>query len=393
LVVRGCGIPLTIGRLSIVISEVRLLDRYLLRELIIPLNYCLAGFLIFWISFDLFSDLEDFQKAGLPALEIARYYVVKGPELLVTVLPVALLLALLYALTRHGRHNELIAMRAAGISLARISVPYVLTGLTLSLALLYLNERVAPDSSERAAVIKAGKAAASSSPWRERVNFRNAAESRIWNVSALNLETFELREPHIEWQLADGTRKQLIAKQGAWTNEQWLFRDLELYSYQPGVDFDRAASRPLRTNELVLPEINERPTDIKLQLKFQRINAIDAAKRTQLSLGEITYLREHVELNARDRALLETQFHARLAQPWTCLVVVLVALPIGAATHSRRNVLVSVASSIFVVFAYFVLMRIGLALGTGNYLPGWLAAWSPNALFSALGLAFAIRSK
>jgi lipopolysaccharide export LptBFGC system permease protein LptF len=59
----------------------------------------------------------------MTAGEIAQYYVVRTPELLVTVLPIALLLALLYALTNHGRHNELIAMRAAGLSLGRISVP------------------------------------------------------------------------------------------------------------------------------------------------------------------------------------------------------------------------------------------------------------------------------
>jgi lipopolysaccharide export system permease protein len=132
----------------------RLLDRYLLRELCVPLIYCLAGFLIFWISFELFDDLEDFQSAHLPAVDVARYYMVKTPELLVTVLPVALLLALLFSLTNHGRHNEIIAMRAAGLSLIRISIPYLGVGLLLSGCLFYLNEALAPDSAQRAQAIK-----------------------------------------------------------------------------------------------------------------------------------------------------------------------------------------------------------------------------------------------
>src|SRR5689334_14290664 len=115
----------------------RLLDRYLLRELCVPLTYCLVGFLIFWISFVLFDNLEDFQTAKLSVGEVVRYYAIKTPELLVTVLPVALLLALLFALTNHGRHNEMIAMRAAGVSLARISIPYVVVGLILSALLFY----------------------------------------------------------------------------------------------------------------------------------------------------------------------------------------------------------------------------------------------------------------
>jgi lipopolysaccharide export system permease protein len=365
----------------------RLLDRYLLRELCVPLIYCLAGFLIFWISFDLFDNLEDFQVAKLGLSEIARYYLVKTPELLVTVLPVALLLALLFALSNHGRHNEMIAMRAAGLSLARISVPYLAVGLLLSGILFYLNEALVPDSSQRAEAIKKGRQQASlDDGWQYRVNFRNARDSRIWNISGFNLETHQLIEPHVEWRLADGTLKQLYAQSGAWMNDAWVFTNLELKTYAPGVPFDYAASHPFRTNRLVLPELTDTPEDMQLQLKFQRMNAIEAAKRTQLSLGEIRYLREHLELNARDRALLETQLHARLAQPWTCLVVALVALPFGANTNSRRNVLVGVASSIFIVFLYFVLLRVGLAFGVSGKVPPWLAGWLPNAFFAGLGL-------
>ena len=38
------------------LRAMRLLDRYLFRELLTPLAYCLGGFLIFWMSYDLFSD-------------------------------------------------------------------------------------------------------------------------------------------------------------------------------------------------------------------------------------------------------------------------------------------------------------------------------------------------
>ena len=94
---------------------VRLLDRYLLRELLVPLGYCLGGFLIFYVSFDLIFQINRFLDAHLLFWDIVEYYVVTLPELLVEeVLPVSLLLALLYATTNHSRYNELTAMRAAG---------------------------------------------------------------------------------------------------------------------------------------------------------------------------------------------------------------------------------------------------------------------------------------
>ena len=111
----------------------RLLDRYLLRELLVPFVYCLVGFLIFWASSDIFAQLSDFQKLKLTARDVLEYYSIRTPEMLVTVLPVAFLLSLLYTLTNHARYHELTAIRAAGVSLLRLSLPYLGMGVILSL--------------------------------------------------------------------------------------------------------------------------------------------------------------------------------------------------------------------------------------------------------------------
>src|ERR1035441_5747728 len=131
----------------------RLLDRYLLRELLVPLGFCLWGFLLLWISSDLFAKLGEFQAKGMVARDIAEYYGVVLPEFLVLVLPIALLLAMLYALTNHARHQEITAIRAAGLSLWRISVPYLGVGFLASLVLFVVNEFWAPSSDERAEAI------------------------------------------------------------------------------------------------------------------------------------------------------------------------------------------------------------------------------------------------
>src|ERR1035441_4190356 len=103
----------------------RLLDRYLFRELLTPLAFCLGGFLIFWISADVFKSLSEFQDDKLRLPDIVEYYLAMTPEFLVMVLPIALLLALLYTLTNHARHNEITAIRTAGVSLWRLCVPYL----------------------------------------------------------------------------------------------------------------------------------------------------------------------------------------------------------------------------------------------------------------------------
>ncbi len=134
----------------------RLLDRYLLRELLMPLAYCLGGFSISFIAFDLFSNISDLQRAQLTPGEILEYYFNRLPEFLVTsyVMPLSLLLAMLYALTNLSRYNELTAMRAAAIPLWRISMPYLFVGVVFSLVVFYLNEQLLPEGAAAAERLK-----------------------------------------------------------------------------------------------------------------------------------------------------------------------------------------------------------------------------------------------
>src|ERR1044071_4519486 len=107
----------------------RLLARYLLRECLAAFAYCFTGFLLLWVLSDLFPNLRSFQDDKMRIGDVAEYYLFKIPDFLPIALPMALLLATLYAVTNHARHNEITAIRAAGISLWRLSLPYFSVGL------------------------------------------------------------------------------------------------------------------------------------------------------------------------------------------------------------------------------------------------------------------------
>jgi lipopolysaccharide export LptBFGC system permease protein LptF len=116
------------------------------------------------------------------------------------------------------------------------------------------------------------------------------------------------------------------------------------------------------------------------------LSPTEAAKKPQLSIREIlAYLRLHPHPDEQRRATLMTQLQCRLAEPFTCLAVVLIALPFGARS-GRQNVFAGVASSIFICFGYFFMQKIGMGLGVGGKLPPFLAAWLPNLVFGLAGL-------
>ena len=370
----------------------RLLDRYLLRELLVPLGYCLGGFLVFWITYDMFTQLTSFQENHLSASEIGEYELVKAPEQMVVVLPLALLLALLYSLGNHARHHEITAIRAAGISLWRLAVPYLGVGFVGGLVLLALNELAVPESADRAERIlmrhASDQARAPLKQWQRSLTFRNELEGRTWQIGAYNVNTHEMRNPSLEWVLPDGTRRKIDAGRALRINDTWVFQDVNEVVIPVG------STEPLTLAPipfLALPQLTETPRLIRSEIKISRLDSLRTAKRTSLSIVEIReFLHLHPRLDASRRHLLETMLQNRLAMPWTCVVVVLIALPFGAAT-GRRNVFVGVASSVLICFLYFMVRELALAFGGGGRIEPWVAAWAPNFLFALAGVVLTAR--
>lgn len=365
----------------------RLLDRYLLRELLLPFGYCLGGFLIFWISSEVFKDIGEFQEKQMRMIDIAEYYLVLTPNFLSVVLPVAFLLAILFALTQHARNNEITAMRAAGLSLWRIAAPYFLVGFLASVALMVINELWAPDSEARAQFIKnrrTGGATRFEPQLVQGLGLYNAGANRHWVNGIYNSETAEMISPLVLWTRPTGTKVMIAATRAARTNNVWVFFDVK--QYELSVAGGGGFVPTVQTNVLAIPEFNETAEEIRSEIRISRHLTLKNRHRADLPMLDIfDYLRLHPNLSRTDSAWLNTKLQSRLAGPWKCLVVVLISLPFGAAS-GRRNIFVGVASSILICFAYFVLLEVSLALGTAGQLPPWLAGWLPNIIFSVTGI-------
>jgi lipopolysaccharide export system permease protein len=366
----------------------RLLDRYLLRELLMPLVYCLGGFVVFWISFNLFTRLDDLQEAKLHLWDVVELCAAWTPECVVTILPIALLLALLYTLTHHARHNEITAMRAAGVSLWRLCVPYFVVGFGASLVLFALNEIGVPRSSAWAERILNRYIHKSDDAPNQFHGFTNARANRIWIFNEYLPQTAEMSGSIVvNWTLPNGSIRKLYADRATYSKPGWTFSNAKEFEQAsetgPVVPF-------LQTNELAMPDFDETPADIENEIKMSEYEGLHSRK-LNIPLSVLwEYLRRHPNLPPAEAGQLFTKLYGRLAAPWTCLVVVLIAIPFGTAS-GQRNLFVGVAGSVFICFTFVVLQQVGLAMGQGDRLPAWLAAWLPNLFFAATGLLLTAR--
>src|SRR6476619_2032853 len=102
----------------------RRLDRYVVLQFLQAYFYCIVGFVSIWFIFDVSDNISTFLEQRVSRTLILQYYLTQVPEVLVVILPVALLLALLWSLGRMSRSNEIVSMLTAGVSLPRLLAPF-----------------------------------------------------------------------------------------------------------------------------------------------------------------------------------------------------------------------------------------------------------------------------
>jgi lipopolysaccharide export system permease protein len=373
----------------------RLHDRYLFRELLTPLAYCLGGFMIFWLAYFFFTELERIQDYHLGLLDTAEYALAMTPGFFVMVLPIALLLALLYALTHHARHQELTALRAAGVGLWRLCLPYFVVGVAAAGVHFFMNEVAVPKCAAWTESILSRHAAVKLNPKAKKtrytnINFRTAHATRIWYIGEYDTGSTVLVNPNVTWTLPDGAWRALQAAQATWSGGVWVFSNATLFA-QSGPN--GSLTPMMTTNRYVAAEFAESPMEIWSNIKMSDSQTLRGSREADIPLKD---LREYLQLNRNlangDLGALLTKYYGRLAAPWTCVVVVLIAIPFGAQS-GRRNLFFGVAGSIAICFTYFILEQIGMTIGMAGQMNPFLAAWLPNLFFAVLGSVMILRTR
>lgn len=351
----------------------RLLDRYVLRHFLLAYFYCIASFISIWFIFDVSDNISTFLDERVSRSLIAKYYLTQVPQILVILLPVALLLALLFALGRMSRSNEIVSMLTAGISLPRLVTPLLLVGLVTTAVSTVLNYSLAPHADYAHKKLL-------EDPRRQQGTllgqiFRNRTDNRTWFIQQFRPGENVFRTVHIVQQDEnDKIVANYIATSALYHPETkiWELQYVKVVHYdETGNVTDSAIS-----DSLMISDWRETP--------FRLSSANMRAE--YLSVPELRdYLGYNADFPPTLLAPFQTHLQYRLALPWTCLVIAFIATALGIG-YSRRGILSSVAAAIIIVFSMNFVTHLFLALGEGARIPDWAAAWTPNILFGALGL-------
>jgi lipopolysaccharide export system permease protein len=352
----------------------KLLDRYLVKEIIFPFVFGIAAFTsIIAGSTLIFQLVSRAVKYGFGIGGTVQLFIYNLPSIISLTLPMAILLATILVIGRLSADLELVALRAAGVSLLRILIPIISIGLVISLITIIFNEVVVPKANYHSELLL-NKLKNANVSIKENVNLtqydNNGYPFRIINVREVEDETLK------DITIAEYTQGQLSriirAKFGRWAPPVgWVFND--------GVMHVLLGSE---SQELMV--INFEKEVINLA-----INLLDFTNQEkshdEMNAKELSGYIKKEQLLGKNTNELNIQYYLKFAIPFACLIFTMIGSAVSFQPHQRSSAM-GMGLSIIIILGYYILYSLGLALGINDILSPLVAAWMPNILVGSVSL-------
>jgi lipopolysaccharide export system permease protein len=133
---------------------VKILSKYVLKEHVGPLTFALTALTSLLLLNYIAKNFGELVGKGLPWQVIVEFFILSIPFTFAMTLPMAVLVAVLYAFSRLASENEITAMRASGVGMTRLTLPVLIAAVFLAAGMLAFNDQVLSRSNHRLAILQ-----------------------------------------------------------------------------------------------------------------------------------------------------------------------------------------------------------------------------------------------
>jgi LPS export ABC transporter permease LptG/LPS export ABC transporter permease LptF len=358
-----------------------LIDVYLLEQFFYYFFVLLVAFVLIFDAFTLFDLLGDIARNHVSALTVLSYFQYLVPLMIYQLAPLATLVATLVSLAILAKNNEVIALKASGVSLYRLVLPLLLAGLLVSGGLFLLDDTFLPYANQRQDAlrneIKGRPAQTYFEPARQWIFGEN---SKIYNYELFDsdrqlfggLNVFEL-DP-VTFQI----HRRIFATRATWepSENAWILTGGWVRDF--GSNGQVVLYEPFKATTIT--ELTEPPGYFRREVR-------QSFQMNWRQLGEyIASLRQA----GFDTARLSVQWHKKFAFPMIATIIVFLGAPFAFLVGTRGAV-GGLAVAVGIGVIYWSSAALLEAMGSAGQLPPLLAAWGPDAIFGFLGIYFFLK--
>jgi LPS export ABC transporter permease LptF/LPS export ABC transporter permease LptG len=362
----------------------QVVDTYLLSSFLFYFVLWLVSFVLMFHVFTFFELLSDVIKNHVPISRVFTYLFFLSPRLIYRFTPVSVLTAVLVVFGVLTKNNEVTAFKACGVSMYRLTVPILVGGLLLSGGLFAFDHYWVPDADRIQDAIRAEiKGRPAQTYLDPKRTWFYGLEDRIYNYKyfdqrakvMLGVNVFEIDPATFR------LKKQIVAERASWEPalNAWVFQNgwsRDLKGYESASVFDFAGGVK------VFPELKETPDYfVKEALQSSQMNFLELRSY----IGEL-------QQSGFDTIPLQVQLYKKFSVPLFAFILALVSAPFAFLAGNRGG-MAGIGMSFVIFVTYVSIDQFFEQLGNLSELPPQLAAWSPDIVFSLVGLYFLARMR
>ena len=356
-----------------------LIDRYIFKEWLKIL--CVTMMLVLGILMleDMYRNLKTFLDRGADVNMLLLYYGHVVPNCLCTVLPISFFISVLYLLNDMQSHNEVIALRASGMTIFQITRSLWIAALILMLFMGVFNAYVLPYASDQMQNIlqkieydyqikQGGSREQLGLQWH--LCLHNERAGHLWHIRTFSLYTMEGDHVTLSFMKNGHEIERIEANKIAYETGKWKFYKGKRWL------FSQEASMPKRFFPFESWEFECEETPLLMSYLYKPIKYLGAGELKRI----ISFIPEDNPRFLEHRI----KYYSIISSPLICLMVILLAIPFSL-SGVRTNPMVGVSKAAGLFFVYYMVGSVGKMLGIQNTFSPLIAAWFPNLFMLILG--------
>ena len=351
-----------------------LIDKYLIWSFFKKILSVLFVFIIIFLVVDLIEDVDRMLDYNLTFNQFSFIYFYSIPHYMNIAFPMAILIATVMTFTLMQKNNEITALKASGVSIYRLTIPFFIIGILLTITMFYFENIVVTKSNTLKSDLE--------KKYYNKNQKNNINKNIIFQIDknrTIIIDKFNFRNKTANnvsiQEFEDNVLKTRIDTDNLiWNNDKWIAKNAIYRSFN-----------------------NKRPysslSDTILYLDIKPIDLIESrVKPEEMDYWTLKTFIDRLKSNGREHRKWLVDLYFKTAFPFSNIIMILFGVVLTI-RKPRTNFLIGIGLSIFVIFIYYIMIKAGQSAGYSGALSPILSVWIANILFFICGLISLTKTK
>ncbi len=353
-------------------------NRYIFKELIPPYIMNLMFFIFVFLMrqiLEITNMIVNYQ-VSLTAFFLMLVY--SMPFFLAYIVPMSVMMSVLLTFLRLSNDNEIVALKASGISLYHLLPPVILFSVLNALLTAYMGIYGIPWGEYSYKQMALNVAQSNFNVGLKERQFNDSFDGVMFYVNKIDFKDNSLGDIYIEDQRNKSFSTTIVSPKGR------IFNGEDRFSFI--LSLTNGVINQVNLKNRAVYSTRFDTYELQLDLK-NAVKNIRERKRNknEMSLDELVAFLKTEKVKSKKYYSVWVEFHKKFSIPFACIALGILAVPLGVQSPSTRKS-AGLGIGLIAFLIYYFLLSAGLIFSEAGNLSPVLGMWMPNFIMGGLGL-------